>query len=175
MQLGELVSVGDSLEVGGGMSVGTVAAVGDPFTTALFCHFAPRFPLANLRLIFLISVSSWRHQGPFKTQDLPVHSIKPNSLWPRQFGSSPGNQPMPPTRWKHHSNNRYSIYLPSLLGFSNRGTIHDYQMWLGSTNSILLGPFSGILSQGWGRIRVMFIFCPGTCNDEKGGWHFLTR
>lgn len=73
------------------MAVGTVAAVVNPFTIALFCHFAPRFPLANLSLIFLIFVSSWRHQGPFKTHDLLAHGIKPSSLWPLQFGSSPGN------------------------------------------------------------------------------------
>lgn len=44
--------------MGKDIAVGAVAAVGDPFTTALFCHFAIRFPLANLSLIFLISVSS---------------------------------------------------------------------------------------------------------------------
>lgn len=70
----------------------TIAAVADPFTTALFCHFAPRFPLANLSLIFLISVSCWRHQGPFKTHKLLAHGIKPNSLWPLQVGSALGNQ-----------------------------------------------------------------------------------
>lgn len=73
------------------VAVGTVAAVVNPFTTALFCHFAPRFPLANLSLIFLISVSSWRHQRPFKTHGLPTPGKKLNYIWPLKFASSPGN------------------------------------------------------------------------------------
>jgi hypothetical protein len=77
--------------VGGGTEVGTIAALAAPFTTVLFCHFAPRFPLPNLNLIFLISLSSSRHQGPVKTHDLPAHNIKPSSLWLLEFGLEPGN------------------------------------------------------------------------------------
>lgn len=35
--------------------------------------------------------SNSRHQGPFKTHDVPAHSKKPSSLWPLQVGLSPGN------------------------------------------------------------------------------------